>query len=267
MISILFMGRKRVAAQCLQWLLDVEGVEVVGVLTDSHLGRSVTRDVAERANLPIFSYEEAEAALDSGALRSDLGVSMLYWRKFRGSFLSALPLGVINFHPAPLPEYKGVGGYNLAILDGLDHWATSAHYVDQSIDTGEIIEVASFPIDTERETAQSLERTSQVRLEDLFKRVVARQIETNEKLPTTPNGPGRYLSRAELEAMKRIDPEHDDIARKVRAFWFPPYDGAYIEFQGQKFTLTDRSILEGLADPDASSLFSTPSTGKPGDQA
>ena len=58
--------------------------------------------------------------------------------------------------------------------------------------------------------------------------------------------------------MKLIDMEKDDIARKARAFWFPPYDGAFIEIGGQKYTLVDRTILESLADPSSSSLF-TPS--------
>lgn len=73
---------------------------------------------------------------------------------------------------------------------------------------------------------------------------------------TRPNGAGLYVSRPEFESMKRLDFERDDIPRKIRAFWFPPYDGAYVEIGGARYTLVDRSILDGLADPNASSLFS-----------
>jgi methionyl-tRNA formyltransferase len=81
-------------------------------------------------------------------------------------------------------------------------------------------------------------------------------------IPSTPSGPGRHLGRAELEAMKRVDLDTDDLDVKTRAFWFPPYDGAYIESGGQRFTLVNREILETLADPESSSLFSAPASGR-----
>jgi methionyl-tRNA formyltransferase len=78
------------------------------------------------------------------------------------------------------------------------------------------------------------------------------------EVPSEPSGPGIHLGRVELEEMKKIDLESDDIDLKIRAFWFPPYDGAYIEVAGEKFTLVNRLILESLADPDSSSLFTRP---------
>ena len=50
------------------------------------------------------------------------------------------------------------------------------------------------------------------------------------KLPTTPNIGGRYVSRDEMEATKQIH-DGDNIEKKIRAFWFPPYDGAYVKNQ------------------------------------
>lgn len=255
MTKVLFMGRKPVAARCLEHILDRSGIEVVAVLTDNHLEVSPTSEVARQNNIPLLRFEEALEACDSGRLSFDFGVSMLYWRKLKGALLSAAPRGIVNFHPAPLPDYKGVGGYNLAILDGRHEWACSAHYVDEEIDTGEIIMIKRFAMDPEAETARTLEAKSQTVLFDLFCTVFDEFVQTKDRLPTSPNKGGRHLNRAELEAMKRIDVEKDDIARKARAFWFPPYDGAFVEINGQKFTLTDRSILEGLADPSSSSLF------------
>ncbi|MGN6893706.1 formyltransferase family protein, partial [Neisseria sp. P0015.S009] len=77
-------------------------------------------------------------------------------------------------------------GYNLAIMDELNQWGNTAHYVDASIDTGEIIEVDRFPIDAETETAQSLERKTMQALEDFARRIITRAIESKTKLPTTP---------------------------------------------------------------------------------
>lgn len=262
MTKVLFMGRKPVAAKCLEQILTDQGIDVVAVLTDNHLEVSPTSEVARRNNIPLLRFEEALKACENGTLNFDLGVSMLYWRRLKGALLRAAPRGIVNFHPAPLPDYKGVGGYNLAILDGRDEWACTAHYVDEEIDTGEIIMLKRFPIERENETARTLEAKSQTALFDLFNTVFDRLLQTKDRLPTSPNKGGQHLNRVGLEAMKRIDIEKDDIARKARAFWFPPYDGAFVEINGQKFTLVDRSILESLADPSSSSLFTPTATPK-----
>ncbi len=248
------MGRKKVAAQCLEFLALREDVQIVGVLTDSHLAVSPTTDVARKYGIKIFEFNSALELIEDGSLSFDLGLSMLYWRKLKGGFLTVPKIGVINFHPAPLPEYKGTAGYNLAILDGLKQWAVTAHYVDDSIDTGEIIEINYFDIDYDNETAQSLERTSQYYLGAQFIRVLDSALNQENLLPTIDNKGGRYVSRLEMERLKEVKPT-DDVSRKIRAFWFPPYDGAYMMINGVKCTLIDRKILDGLSDGSNSSLF------------
>ena len=47
----------------------------------------------------------------------------------------------------------------------------------------------------------------------------------------------------------------EDLDLKIRAFWFPPYDGAYIEVNGVKYTLVDKKILDKLVDSDTTALF------------
>lgn len=260
MTNVLFMGRKLVGASCLSWLLQRTDVKVVGVITDSHLVVSPTRDLARQFDIPVLSREEAEEKIKAGQLRPDVSFSMLYWQKIRNPLLRGCSRGVINFHPAPLPDYRGTGGYNLAILEGLRQWAVSAHYVDEQIDSGPLIEVRRFAIDADRETALTLERKCQSELLAQFKRIAAKVIESPQLLSAAPNCGGRYVSRNELEAMKELRPG-DDVARKIRAFWFPPYDGAHVTVAGIKCTLVSRDILESLADPSASSLFTRPNDG------
>jgi methionyl-tRNA formyltransferase len=248
------MGRKPVAAQALETLLARDDVELVGVLTDNHLAVSPTAEAAAGNGVRIYEFAEALAALKEGALAFDLGISILYWKRLKEELLSTPARGVINFHPAPLPEYKGTAGYNLAILENRDTWAVTAHYMNEGIDTGGIVKKIEFDIDQETETAQSLERKCQPMLYRLFKEVVNAAIGCETMLPTLPNVGGRYVSRAQMEQMKEIQ-AGDDIARKIRAFWFPPYDGAYQVIGSEKYTLVDRSILEQLGDPGTSNLF------------
>jgi methionyl-tRNA formyltransferase len=74
-MKILFMGRKRVAADCLQHLCTLPGVEVVGVLTDSHMEVSVTSEVAQVNGVPILDHNETSGRLERGELAYDLGLS------------------------------------------------------------------------------------------------------------------------------------------------------------------------------------------------
>lgn len=257
MINILFMGRKPVAAKALAWLVKQPGVSVVGVITDSHLSVSPTREVADANGIPVLDRDGMERQVSSGVLKVDMAVSVLYWQKIRAPLLQACQRGVINFHPAPLPDYKGTAGYNLAILEGLNQWAVSAHYVDEDIDTGALIEVSHFPVDVDHETALSLERKTQPELLAQFVRVIERALATVALLPTRPNVGGRYISRPEMEAMKEMRPG-DDVLRKIRAFWFPPYDGAWVNVDGIRCTLVSPEILLSLAAPGVSNLFTLP---------
>ena len=137
-MKILFMGRKQVAANLLEWSLK-KGHEVVGVLSDSHLEGSPTAKIASINNIKIYSLEDIYKLLKNKEIEFDLAISVLYWRKIAEPLISYPKFGVINLHPAPLPAFKGCAGYNIAILNKLKKWSITAHYVNQSIDEGRII--------------------------------------------------------------------------------------------------------------------------------
>lgn len=259
-MRVLFMGRKQAAADSLEWLSS-RGHSIVGVITDSHLEGSPTAAMARKLGLPLLTLEQALADIEEDRLHFDLGVSVVYWRILPQSFIDVAQLGVINFHPAPLPDWKGSAGYNVAILEGLSEWGISAHYVDAGIDTGPIIEVDRFPIDAEKETTQSLEATSMERTVEQFKRVIQRVETEAGLLSTTPNVGGVHISKKNMEEMKIVNPG-DDIDRKIRAFWFPPYSGATVNVDGKPYTLVNQQILQALAEscgPHKTSLTTAPS--------
>jgi methionyl-tRNA formyltransferase len=236
---------KRSAARALEWLA-VEGAEVVAVVAGEP--DEFTRDdqrvdlVAQRHGLSLVSDEELYAAPPDDV---DVVISFLYWRLIREPLLSLGRIGCLNFHPAPLPDMRGVGGYNVAVLEGMSEWGVSCHFVDAELDTGDIVEVERFPIDPGTATALSVDVDSQEHLYELFQRVM-RRVLAGEELPRTPQREGRYVSREEFEAMRRVRPG-DDLDRKLRAFWYPPYPGAVIEVDGRDLTLVDDRLLADLA--------------------
>ena len=236
---------KRSAARALDWLV-VEGADVVAVVAGEP--DEFTRDdqrvdlVAERHGLELVSDEELYASPPADV---DLVVSFLFWKRIREPLLSAGRIGGLNFHPAPLPDMRGVGGYNVAVLEGMSEWGVSCHFVDADLDTGDIVAVERFPIDPDTATALSVDVDSQERLYELFKGVM-RRVLADEELPRTPQGEGRYVSREEFEAMRHVRPG-DDLDRKLRAFWYPPYPGAVMDVDGHALTLVGDETLKELA--------------------
>lgn len=249
-MKIIFMGRKKYAAEMLKWTIQ-QGIEVVAVCTDSQFSNSITMKTAQSLNIPVITMEEAEELVLNSDNEIDLVVSYLYWRKIRKPLIELPKFGCINFHPAILPDWRGTAGYNVAIMNKLERWGATAHYVNENIDTGDIIKVYDFSFDYRIETAQSLEKKTQQIQMDLYKNIILDVIDKG-RLDCLPQeeSQGTYISRKQMEDMKKIDIEKDDIDLKIRAFWFPPYDGAYIEINGVKYTLVNDEILRSLIEDD-----------------
>ena len=245
------MGRKAYAAEALEWTV-LNGWDVVAVVTDEYQDSSPTASMARRLGLQLLDYDSLLELVSNHHLAFDIAVSYVFWKILKTPLIQAPKLGILNFHPAPLPDLRGTGGFNLAILEGHKEFGVSVHYMDEGIDTGPIIDVDRFPIDASVETAQSLERKSHLRMIQLYKKTLSR-VNQFGKLPSSQITGGRHLSRAELEKLKVIVPG-DDIDTKIRAFWFPPYDGAIVEINGKKYTLVNRNILQTL-DGDKEAIF------------
>jgi methionyl-tRNA formyltransferase len=250
-LKAVFMGKnKRSAARALAYLVE-RGVDVRGVVAAEP--DELTTDeqrldlVAEKGGLPLTGDEDLYAAAQRGELSDvDLIVSFLFWKRIREPLISLPRVGCLNFHPAPLPDIRGVGGYNVAILEDLPEWGVSAHFVDEDIDTGDLVAVERFPIDRNAETAFSLDVKSQERLFELFRSVVDRLL-AGEELPRTPQGDGRYFTREDVEELRRVR-TGDDLPRKIRAFWYPPHPGATIELDGGVATLVESALLGQVAE-------------------
>ncbi len=248
-MKMIFMGRKQYAADMLEWSV-ANGIEVKMVCTDSQFPNSVTAKKAKELGIPVVSMEEAEEYVNNNPGEIDLVVSYLYWRKIRKPLIEGPKYGCINFHPAILPNWRGTAGYNVAILNKLPEWGATAHYVDESIDTGAIIRVYKFNFDYRIETAQSLEKKTQDIQVELYKSVILDVLEKG-KLECTyqQSEAGTYISRQEMNNMKVLnveDLEKEDLDLKIRAFWFPPYDGAGIVVNGKHYTLINDEILKSL---------------------
>jgi methionyl-tRNA formyltransferase len=55
------------------------------------------------------------------------------------------------------------------------------------------------------------------------------------------------VSREEVERLRVVRPG-DDLERKLRAFWYPPYPGAVLDVDGRRLTLVDEHLLAEVGD-------------------
>lgn len=119
----------------------------------------------------------------------------------------------INFHPAPLPKYKGRDLCYHAIMNGEKEFGATVHYMDENFDTGDIIDVRKFPV-YDYYTAEDVSRMAVSVSESLFMTYLPRILET-PVFPRTPNVGGKYYPKGSI--VEEI-PLHDvPLARWIRA--------------------------------------------------
>jgi len=78
----------------------------------------------------------------------DIGVSYCFPRIID---LDKSHMPWFNYHPAPLPEYRGAHVYEEGIRDRVSRWGVTLHRMIQEVDSGTIIrerrfDLSSFPI-------------------------------------------------------------------------------------------------------------------------
>ncbi len=256
-MRVILLGRKPVACEALRYLIST-GAEVVAVSTpaktesDPYPERLV--DVAETFGIPVVQdqqlYDCLEGNQTSSSLRLgdvDMVISLLHQKRIRRPLIELGRIGCINFHPAPLPEYRGWGTYNLAILENVNRWGAAAHFVDENFDTGPLIRVHYFNVDASKETALSLQMRTQPVLLALFKEVVDMALR-DDALPCVMQGDGRNITKKEIMAQRYITPDDSPemAERKVRAFWYPPNPGAQVEVAGKHYTVIDQAIFDEI---------------------
>lgn len=76
----------------------------------------------------------------------DLFVSMSFNQIFREPTFGLPPLGTINCHAGKLPFYRGRNILNWALINDENEFGITVHFVDEGIDTGDIVLQRTFPI-------------------------------------------------------------------------------------------------------------------------
>ena len=76
----------------------------------------------------------------------DLFVSMSFDQIFKEEIINLPPLKTINCHSGKLPFYRGRNILNWVLINDEKEFGVTVHYIDEGIDTGDIILQDSFAI-------------------------------------------------------------------------------------------------------------------------
>ncbi len=77
---------------------------------------------------------------------ADIGVSLSFNQIFKKDLIDVFPLGMINCHAGKLPYYRGRNVLNWALINGEKEIGVTCHYIDDKVDTGDIILQKVFPV-------------------------------------------------------------------------------------------------------------------------
>jgi methionyl-tRNA formyltransferase len=147
-MRILFFGDGAWAAKSLRRLAGPPW-EVASVVVREKPSDGTLTDAASERGLPILQPQDANAPefLETVRfLRPDLNVSVSYDQIVRRPLLNSAPFGFVNFHAGKLPNYRGRNVLNWALINGETEIGLTAHYMDEGIDTGDIILQRTLPI-------------------------------------------------------------------------------------------------------------------------
>jgi|TARA_Y100000996_G_scaffold388946_1_gene348942 methionyl-tRNA formyltransferase len=106
-------------------------------------------DFSKEFNIDYFKLENInsdESLKKVSDYDCDLFVSMSFNQIFRKKIISLTPIGIINCHAGKLPFYRGRNILNWALINDEKEFGITVHFVDEGIDTGDIILQEIFPI-------------------------------------------------------------------------------------------------------------------------
>ncbi len=252
-MKILFMGTPEISATCLKSLID-GGENVIAVVTreDKPRGRgnvmtpTEVKKLAEENSIAAYTPKtlkdgEFDALLKE--LDPDLILVVAYGKILPASVINYPKYGCINVHVSLLPKYRGAAPMQRAIMEGENETGVTIMYMDEGLDTGDIITMESFPIGKEDNFESIHDRSAEVGARLLLETV--QNIKTGNITRTKQDGSlASYAKKVEKEDAKidfSLDAERVDcIIRGVT-----PIPGAFAYLNGKMMKISKETVVDG----------------------
>lgn len=227
------MGTPDLARESLKKLCE-QGYEIMGVVTnpDKPKGRgmqmaiSPVKEYAIEKKLPIYQPERVKNNIEFieiiKQLQPEVIVAVAYGKILPKEILDIPKLGSINLHFSLLPQYRGAAPINWPILNGDTTTGITTIYMDEGMDSGDIILQEEVAI-TEEETAGELwEKLSSIGAKLLTKTV---KLIEERKAPRIKQSPNYTLAPMLYKEMSKINwntmsaVRHKEFDKRIESYY------------------------------------------------
>lgn len=178
-MKIGYFADGRWGALALEKLLETDVVSIAFVVLRHGSEDPTIGKIAASHDLPCFSHPNVNSSEFLSMIAEydpDILVSMSFNQIFKSAILQVTPQGVINCHAGALPFYRGRNPLNWVLINGEESFGITVHYMDEGIDTGDIILQRHYPIAEEDDYATLLTRAEQACATILYDAVMSLHI-------------------------------------------------------------------------------------------
>ena len=255
-MRIVFMGTAELACPCLTALAKLPACEIVGVITqpDRPKGRNLApapppvKVTAESLKLPVQQPQkirDPQAIEQLRALQPDLIIVVAYGQILPRSVLEIPPRGCVNVHTSLLPRWRGAAPIQYALLHGDAETGVTTMFMDEQMDTGDIILQHPEPIYPNDTSAT---------LHDRLAQLGARLLVETVRLITTDRAPRLKQDESRATYAKKLSKEDgridwrqpaETIERRVRAF--DPWPSAYTALGETMLKIWKTEVVTGVS--------------------
>jgi methionyl-tRNA formyltransferase len=235
-MRIIFIGTGEIGLPALQKLRESNAHELVAVVTqpdrpagrDQKLRAPAVKTALAETSIPVLQpmrIRQEEVVRQLRAFSADLFVVMAYGQILPRSVLGIPRIACLNLHASLLPRHRGAAPIQAAIAAGDGETGITVMYMDEGLDTGDILLQSRLTISTD-ETGGSLhDRLAQLAPEALAQALDQLSQGTAPRQPQDPAS-ATYAPKLSREAGS-IDWKEaaQVIERKIRAY--DPWPGAF----------------------------------------
>ena len=150
--------------------------------------------------------------------------------------LELVGYNAVNLHLAKLPQYQGNYTYNHAILNNEKEYGVTLHWMGKEVDEGNYLFMKTFPIEDD-DTAYSLYMKSLEKGKEVFAAYLHILLDGGDMPKCAMVGNRCFYSKNSLDGLREIKncADVEEIKRKSRAFYFPPFENAYFVIDETKY--------------------------------
>ena len=130
-------------------LIDDKSIEIKFIVPRKDTKDETLKDFSVKYNIPYLEkalINSEEFYKKAATYKCDLFVSMSIDQIFKNRIMNLPPLGTINCHAGMLPFYRGRNILNWVLINDEKEFGITVHYIDEGIDTGDIIIQEGFAI-------------------------------------------------------------------------------------------------------------------------